>query len=95
MSSWREGPLSPMGMLAGALVLVLLFAVAHALGFRDGVSVLSGKMPSGDASAGGGVVYALLYFAAILVAPILAIAAMIAWLLRIAAARLRSSRDGA
>jgi hypothetical protein len=90
---FSEGPLSPLGMLVLAMVIAALFGVAHALGLRDGVSVLSGTSPSGDASAGGGVIYALLYFAAILVAPAFAIAAAITWLLRAIAARLRSSRS--
>lgn len=65
----------PWGFLL-ALVLVAALAVLHAAGLRDWVSVLSGT-PVADVpwalSALGGASYALAWFGAVLLAPILAL----------------------
>jgi hypothetical protein len=65
-------------LAAIAAMLLGLFAVVHALGFRDDVSVLSGTPTSGDpiASALSGVAYAAAWFLAVVVAPVLALAAL-------------------
>ena len=65
-------------LLITALLLVLALGFFHALGMREEVSVLSGTAPPGaHASPLLGVVYALSWFAALIVAPILALAALI------------------
>lgn len=74
--------MSPRGLLMSAAVIALLFGGAHALGLRAYTAILSGTAPPG--SSGGealilGVVYAILYFAAVVAAPILATAASILW----------------
>ena len=66
---------SPTGLAACALAAVALFIVAHALGLRDHANVLSGA-PLG-AGTGLGLGYVVLYFAAVVGAPVLAIAAVI------------------
>lgn len=74
----REPSFSPLGFLRGALLLTALFLAAHAAGLREHTRFLSGTEPAGQ---GGelelvlGVLYAMLYFACVLGAPILAIAA--------------------
>jgi hypothetical protein len=78
---WRwiaGGPLlSPWGLAVRAAWIVVLFAVLHGLGWRDFTSILSGTAP-GESLYGVktwlGVLYALAYFAAVIVAPILVIA---------------------
>lgn len=65
-------------LLITALLLVLALGFFHALGMREEVSILSGTAPPGaHASPLLGVVYALSWFAALIVAPILALAALI------------------
>jgi hypothetical protein len=60
------------------LILLALFAIAHALGMRDDTSFLSGTAGGGDvsweASVAMGTTYLVLYFAAVLAAPTLLIA---------------------
>jgi hypothetical protein len=64
---------SPLVLLA--LLLLAGFGAVHALGLREAVSVLSGTAPpGGESSALLGVVYALSYFAALILAPILLLA---------------------
>lgn len=58
-----------------AALLVLAWAMAHGLGWRDDTRIISGTgVPSGGAVLRG-VAYAVSYFAAVVVAPILVIAA--------------------
>ena len=73
-------------MTAGAM-LILIFALLHALGMRENAAILSGSPASSPA---GGVAYVLAYFGALLVAPILIGAgAVIAVAERLARARSR------
>jgi phosphotransferase system glucose/maltose/N-acetylglucosamine-specific IIC component len=70
---------SPKDFVRHAMLIVLVFALIHALGLRDYTSVLNGttgsvEMDPGDAALLG-IVYILFYLAAILLAPILLIAA--------------------
>ena len=60
-----------LGLAAGIL---LLLAGAHLLGWRDHVSVLSGTVPGEGGTVGQGVAYAGIWFAAVVVAPILVLA---------------------
>jgi hypothetical protein len=71
--------------LATALAIAAAFGAAHLAGLREHTALLSG---TSAASPALGVGYALLYFAFVVVAPILALAAGIAW----AAARLAAGR---
>lgn len=63
--------------LLGALIAVMVLLVVHVLGMREDVSVLSGTASAGgSASALPGVAYVLAWFAALIVAPILALGAL-------------------
>ena len=62
-------------LLALSALIGAAFAVAHLAGLRQHTAVLSGT--SGSAALGVG--YALLYFAFVVVAPMLALAAAIFW----------------
>ena len=81
MSGATERPLvSPRSFVVLAVVIAVLFGVAHAAGLREHTSILSGT----DHAAGSatlGLLYALLYFAFVLGAPILILAAAIFWAL--------------
>ena len=67
--------MTPAGLLKRAAILVAAFLVCHLSGWRDLTSVLSGTPASSTLTALGGVLYAFCYFAAVIVAPILVIAA--------------------
>ena len=60
-----------------AILLVIFLAVLHLLGWRDDTAFLSGTPTSGNVRAAAlrGVVYVLAYFSAVIVSPILIIAA--------------------
>jgi hypothetical protein len=62
--------LSPRTFVVWALVIALAFGFAHAVGWREETRFLSGT----PASVLQGLVYALLYFAFVLIAPTLVIA---------------------
>lgn len=74
----------PWGLAGPALLIVAAFAAAHALGLRDNVSVVSGTAPAGggDLAVIGGVAYVAAWLAAVVVAPILGLAAAIRSFLR-------------
>ena len=64
-------------LLGLALAIWLLFGVLELLGLRDWVSVLSGTPAPGldfATTAAGGALYAITYFAAVIVAPVFALA---------------------
>ena len=68
--------------LLGALIAVAVLLACHALGMREDVSVLSGTAPAtGAESALLGVIYVLAWFAALVVAPILALGALFDYVL--------------
>lgn len=73
--------LSPAWLVSRAVILIIFFIVLHLLGFREEVSFLSGTPPEGGvhdyAAIIKGVVYALSYFSAWVLVPILLIAAPI------------------
>ena len=87
MKTFRPGRLiSPSGFLVLALLFSLAYLTADAAGWRQYTSVLSGT-PSGpggvygpDAWRGG--VYIVLYFAFVLLVPILVIAAVLFFVLQ-------------
>ncbi len=85
--------LSPAGLAAGAAVIAALYGGAHALGLRAYAGILSGTAPPGGSGAAGialGLAYVALYFACVVGAPILALAAGVMWgLERLGAYRMR------
>jgi hypothetical protein len=79
MSEATERPLvSPRSFVVLAIAIAVLFGVAHAVGLREHTSILSGTSLAVE-SAAAGVIYTLLYFAFVLGAPILILAAAIFW----------------
>lgn len=70
---------SPKDFLRHAVLIVLVFGVAHLLGLREYTSFLNGTAGSVDLgyelSALLGMTYLVLYFAVVLLAPILVLAA--------------------
>ncbi|MBI1785669.1 hypothetical protein HYR69_11050 [Candidatus Sumerlaeota bacterium] len=70
---------TPKGLLLRAGILLLLFAAGHLAGWREGASLISGTLPEGDRgntlAIAEGIYYILSYFAAVLAAPILILAA--------------------
>ena len=68
-----------MQRLSFALLVFIVgtFAVLTLLGGRANVGVLSGTMPATPAQAALGLAYVLSYFAAVLVAPVLALSLLI------------------
>lgn len=71
--------MTPLRLARLALILLALFAISHGLGMRDDTSFLSGTAGGGDvsweASVTMGTAYLVFYFAAVIAAPILLIAA--------------------
>jgi len=76
---------SPAGFALRAGLLCVFFLVVHLAGLREYASILSGTMPQGPigqtASKFFAVSYIFLYLAAIVIAPILGIAALVFFLL--------------
>lgn len=65
---------NPKRLIRIALILGVLFAVGHLAGLREMTCVLSGTMPAMQSELFLGVLYVLLWFGAVLVAPIFAFA---------------------
>lgn len=81
-----------MKRLAIAALIIALFAALHALGLRPYAAILSGTAPPGATGAEAivlGLAYVALYFAAVIGAPILLIAAGVMRILDRLAARRR------
>lgn len=70
----RRSLWSPPGFIVIALTLAALFALAHLGGLRDTTSILSGTNAT-PSNAVLGLIYTVLYFATVLGAPILILAA--------------------
>lgn len=80
MNPWRALPPSSQALLVASLVALLAFAALHLAGLRESVTVLSGTVPVGSLyswSVLGGLVYLTGYLVAVLVAPVLAIWALL------------------
>ena len=77
---------TPAGLLARSVVLWLLFLTAHAAGLRRCTSILSGTVPEGSIPLGQatilGTAYIVLYLGAMVVAPVMAVAAALGYLWR-------------
>jgi hypothetical protein len=71
---------SPHGFLAVAVVLGLLFAACHVFGWREYAGFLSGNTLT-DGQTALGIAYVLAYFGCVVIAPVLALASAIFWLL--------------
>ena len=73
--------LSSKDFLVRAATIAIVFLIAHVAGLREYTSFLSGTLPSSDMgwqqAAFGGLVYLILYFACVLLVPILVIAATV------------------
>src|SRR5262249_1155975 len=68
----RPGP--PV-FVAPAIFLAAVFVALHLIGAREHVSILSGTAPSSHLAAAAGLLYVAAWFCAVVVAPVLAIAA--------------------
>lgn len=81
----RAPLLSPAGLVVRAAALAALYWTLHLSGLRDYATVLSGGLPSPDASPGLasflGMLYVLLYFGWILVVPVTVLASGILFVL--------------
>ena len=71
--------LGPLASVAGALLVLALFGAMHLLGWRADTCIISGTVPGSGAAADAavlrGLLYAGAYFGAVVVAPLLIIAA--------------------
>lgn len=63
-------------MIRAALVMTMLFLLLHLLGGRDSVGLLSGTMEGGSSGLVLGMAYALSWFSAVLLAPVLLLAGL-------------------
>jgi hypothetical protein len=89
----KRAVVSPAGLAIAAVIIAVAFGVAHALGLRPYTAVLSGTAPpgaSGGAAIALGLAYVALYFAFVIVAPILLIAAGV---MRLVTRRSSPARD--
>ena len=90
--------LSPAALLLAALLLVIAYGVADLVMPREDVSLLTATAFEPDAAGGNRIawagVYAALYFAAVLLAPVLALAAVIFWALQRALRRRGAASHG-
>jgi hypothetical protein len=85
MSKGPEAPapprrgISPRSLLVAAATIAIAFGLSHLAGLRDYAGFLSGSAPAGmrggDLPASLGVLYVILYFLCVVVAPILALGA--------------------
>lgn len=95
MKRWIRSPFfSPVGLLVRAAALAVVYGGLHLAGLRDYATVLSGGLPSADASPGVasvlGMVYVLFYFGWIIAVPVLVLASGIL----LALGRIFSTRRG-
>ncbi|MEM9415606.1 MAG: hypothetical protein AAGA29_09045 [Planctomycetota bacterium] len=77
-AAWLAG--SPLGWVTVGAAIIACWAIAHALGWRVYTSAFSGTPPAqgarGEWLAMLGLLYAALYFAAVLIAPVLILAGL-------------------
>jgi hypothetical protein len=81
---WQAQPFSPKDFVRRALFVVVVYGIADWAGLREFTSFLSGTAPYVPVSDGVasflGCLYLVLYFAWVLLVPILLIAAVLSWL---------------
>jgi hypothetical protein len=86
--------MTPRGLLLRAALIAAVYAVLHLCGLRQDAAFLSGTPVGGTLATLGGITYVLFYFAAVVLAPILVIAAGVLRLLtRSPATRSAEARD--
>ncbi len=73
----RRGLVSSTGLAVAAVALAVLYGVVHLAGLRVDASFLSGTAPPDDFGVLLGLAYVILYFGFVVVAPVLAIAAVL------------------
>jgi hypothetical protein len=77
----RAPVFSPTGMILRALLIVLSFAICHALGWREHTTFISGSQADvvvdRSVSTLCAVAYMVAYFGSVLIAPVLLLAAII------------------
>jgi hypothetical protein len=81
LERWRRARRKVPGMVRFAIGIWIVHGVLHALGLRDWVSVLSGTPVTAvpfEVAGPAGALYVVAYFGAVVVAPILVIAAAFA-----------------
>ncbi len=88
---------SPAGFMIWVGIIWVSFAIAHVAGLREHTSWLSGTVPEGSFGRNVGVAlgatYIVLYFAAVVVAPVSTIASIIFLALERGVARLQAGRN--
>ncbi len=80
MAPFRARLFSPKGFLLRAAVLLGLFLALHAFGLRASTSIICGTTPPGGAGFAnrfGAMAYVVLWLAAVVVVPVLAIGAAV------------------
>jgi hypothetical protein len=77
----RSPALSPAGLMVRAIFLLVLFAILHAMGFREYTSIISGTSPTGTPlqllHVFIAILYAAFYFASVMLSPVLIIASVV------------------
>ena len=86
--------MNPGPMIRAALALAALFLVLHLLDGRQYVGVLSGTRSGGPFALGFGLAYALSWFSAVLLAPILLLAGLADLSLRRSQRKARDGQSG-
>jgi hypothetical protein len=74
---WRANFLGHAGFVSHAIVILIVFAALHLLGWRDDTRILSGTSLPSSGAVFRGFLYATAYFAAVILAPILLLAGAI------------------
>ena len=77
----REKPRATQRLWAYALMLIVLFTLTHLLGFQEHVSILAGVHSGNTLEQGAGMLYLMLSFSAVCIAPIFLIGGLLRWLL--------------
>jgi hypothetical protein len=84
--------LSPPGLLLRAGILLAAFGAFHLLGWRDDTRVLSGTSAPSEGAVARGMLYAAAYFSAVLLCPILILAAAIQMVMQRAIAAVKKRK---
>ena len=87
VQAWKNGGrLSAKYMAEAAIILTVLYLILHFFGFRSYATFLTGTVADvGSPMIGAflGLIYVMLYFATVVLSPILVIAAAITWAVRL------------
>ncbi len=78
---WRAPVLSPAGMITRGLLLLAVYGLLHAIGYRDYTCVFTGTSPTGNPGDQTailiGFIYLCLHFASVLIAPTLILGGLV------------------